>query len=242
MSKKMMNKINNRIVWDLHRDDLWFDEVHLVGSEGPVFRIYTLPRYKTSGLSGDEWRTSAPIEYSHNGKEWTEIDYTLDLKTSSMKLFPGIYSDHHDLLDVEIHNIEFLRKGRMLYRSDYDGQSQPFRDAAPHLPIMWHGGVPAMGKYKEIWADWFDWCFQPGCSNKAVSTYQLKFRWCRQGHKDEPMGKYLRRFCKRHLRRGDCGLEDADANYEIIEGPGPNEAAGWEQDESPSAFGGIVRQ
>lgn len=31
-------------------------------------RIYTVPRYKTSGLSGDEWRISAVTEFYRKGR------------------------------------------------------------------------------------------------------------------------------------------------------------------------------
>ena len=31
-------------------------------------RIITVPRYKTSGMSGDEWRISARIEFMRNGQ------------------------------------------------------------------------------------------------------------------------------------------------------------------------------
>jgi hypothetical protein len=41
-----------------HPDDEIIDEI----------RIVTVPRYKTSELSGDEWRTSAKIEFRRKGK------------------------------------------------------------------------------------------------------------------------------------------------------------------------------
>lgn len=40
-----------------HRDDEIFDDV----------RIQVVPRYKTSGLSGDEWRVSAVVELKRKG-------------------------------------------------------------------------------------------------------------------------------------------------------------------------------
>jgi hypothetical protein len=30
--------------------------------------------------------------------------------------------------------------------------------------------------------------------------------------------RYYHQFCDRHATRGDCGLEDADENYEALEG------------------------
>ena len=40
-----------------HNDDDWFDEV----------RIETIPRYKTSGLSGNEWRTGVSVQLIRKG-------------------------------------------------------------------------------------------------------------------------------------------------------------------------------
>jgi hypothetical protein len=40
-----------------HNDDEWYDEI----------RISVVPRYKTSGMSGDEWRVSAKIEVFRKG-------------------------------------------------------------------------------------------------------------------------------------------------------------------------------
>lgn len=50
-----MTNINNR---DIRPDAQGFDEVRLV----------TVPRYKTSGLSGDEWRISVIAEYYRKGR------------------------------------------------------------------------------------------------------------------------------------------------------------------------------
>jgi len=45
------------IHFERHPDDEWFDEV----------RITTVPRWKESYLSGDEWRTSATIQFFRKG-------------------------------------------------------------------------------------------------------------------------------------------------------------------------------
>ena len=47
-----MTSLGNKIWRDLKPDAQAFDAV----------RITTVPRYKTSGLSGDEWRISAHVE------------------------------------------------------------------------------------------------------------------------------------------------------------------------------------
>ena len=40
-----------------HHDDEWYDEI----------RVTTVPRFKTSGLSGDEWRRSAKVTFLRKG-------------------------------------------------------------------------------------------------------------------------------------------------------------------------------
>lgn len=71
-----------------------------------------------------------------------------------------------------------------------------------------------------------DFCDQEGCKEKASVFLKKKADYCREGHKTEPpsRGNYaklgetpqgaIRQFCERHSRRGDCGLDDSDSNYE----------------------------
>ena len=54
-----------------HRDDEWVDEI----------RITTVPRFKESELSGDEWRTSAKVEIFRKGVVLRERSYH-DIKTA----------------------------------------------------------------------------------------------------------------------------------------------------------------
>jgi hypothetical protein len=67
-----------------------------------------------------------------------------------------------------------------------------------------------------------DICDQEGCSDVATVTLRLKQEFCRNGHASDPYEHdtrpLVRKFCARHSTRGDCGLEDADSNYEIIAG------------------------
>gem|GEM_PF-4475523 len=89
-------------------------------------------------------------------------------------------------------------------------------------------------------------CDQEGCSNPPEIFYKLKNEGCsRCGNKKEAGFEKLdgtreiviRKFCKVHSTRGDCGLEDADSNYEIIEGD-PVEPP--EECKKASAFGGVI--
>ena len=144
-------------------------------------RITTVPRYKTSGLSGDKWRISAKIE--------------------------------------------FFRKGQLAHE-------EHCRDVetACRLLAWFHSNACDNGK--GFFAGEGDQCDQEGCSAPATVTYAIKKSHCRScGHGDQPPftslagDKYVRRFCDRHKTRGDCGLDDADENYEVIDGKASEAAA-----------------
>jgi hypothetical protein len=52
-------------------------------------------------------------------------------------------------------------------------------------------------------------CFQPGCPNPYTVEYTIKKR------EDYQTYDAYRRFCDDHRGRGDCGLDDANDNYDI---------------------------
>lgn len=66
-------------------------------------------------------------------------------------------------------------------------------------------------------------CDQPGCANKASVFYKRLKRFSNSGDELAAStyhdGNEYRQFCDRHKRRGDCDLDDADHNYEVIENP-----------------------
>jgi hypothetical protein len=64
---------NDKPTYKRHDDDEWYDEI----------RISVRPRYKTSGLSGDEWRVSAKIEIFRKGvllkeRSFSKMHYAAD--------------------------------------------------------------------------------------------------------------------------------------------------------------------
>lgn len=134
-----------------------FDEVKFV----------TVPRYKTSGLSGDEWRISVNVQFWRNGKlmheEWAGHDMEKAMAFASYR-----------------------------YASACDNGKGHFAGEG-------------------------DFCDQEGCSKEATVTYKKLNDYCREGHKTAPHFEEVRRFCEEHKRRGDCGLDDADANYQLVE-------------------------
>lgn len=223
------------------RNDEWFDEIKLVRVSGkPILRLVVIPRYKTSGLSGDEWRISAQIQYMSSDPAWTRYcQSVLNLEAATMVLYPELFNDkdHHDIL---IGSIDFYRKGRPEYQSTYNGKPLQLIHVAGHLP--W--ATVLAGENVIAGYNWEDWCFQPGCSNLAISTYRLRKEYSSSGNEiaTSPNTEFIyhRRFCRRHLQRGDAGLEDGDHNYIVVDGPGPSEAEGWEYDVSEAVFGGVV--
>jgi len=64
-----------------------------------------------------------------------------------------------------------------------------------------------------------EYCAQPGCPNKATHTFVKKKTWTRDGCSEttKPNAVHVIRFCPLHTTRGDCALEDADNNLELIE-------------------------
>lgn len=133
-------------------------------------RIITVPRWKESELSGDEWRISAKIQFLRNGVVRHEESF------GTVKAACGFaYSEHAKAMD-----------GGKAYFAGEDG-----------------------------------FCDQEGCHEKPTIFYQLKKRYCREGHSSEPLDVEVRAFCNRHKTRGDCGLDDADENYKLFHGAHP---------------------
>ena len=100
-----MSEINWAPEFVRHRDDEWWDEIRLVSDETkkPVLRIVTLYRYKTSGLSGDEWRTSVMWQTTlpmvgaepsdSQPTEWLNFDGPYwKIEQGLAALYPGLYT------------------------------------------------------------------------------------------------------------------------------------------------------
>ncbi len=69
-----MDKLEEKLHHALAPDRQMFDEV----------RIVTVPRYKTSGLSGDEWRISAMVQFIKKGtivaeRGFSNVDTAIEL-------------------------------------------------------------------------------------------------------------------------------------------------------------------
>lgn len=137
-------------------------------------RIFTVPRYKQSGLSGDEWRISATVEFLRNGVVKHEFG-TRNVETALA-----------------------MASGERLRACD-DGK----------------GYFASEGAY----------CDQEGCRETATVFLQRKMHWCSHCGLSRPATRLtlddkviidIRQFCTKHATRGDCGLDDADSNYEVL--------------------------
>ena len=131
-------------------------------------RLVTVPRYKTSHWSGDEWRISYAVQY--------------------------------------------LRKGRVISTvDDWECVKRVREVVQKHAPTD-RVHLQGVG----------DICDQESCTEKATVTYKVKMLYDNMGVETDPYREdhrpLLRKFCQDHSTRGDCGLEDADDNYEIVQG------------------------
>jgi hypothetical protein len=253
----MTGKLN----FQRHRDDQGIDEI-LICSPVPervvphdiaearahaFLKIAIVERYKTSGLSGNEWRFSSSLYAREERRsDWRRISDYGQLQWAPAWFYPEMYGDFEagkwtaEFAARKVGAIAFSWKGLPVWSTSHDGKAVPLLVAAGHLPFAWaqagdQGSDPT--PLKEL-------CCQPGCARPLVSIYRLKQRYCQAGHKTDPLthgGQVeVRGFCGDHLRRGDCGLDDADDNYEVVSGPGPDGHEPNPNVVKEAAFGGTI--
>lgn len=248
--------------FDMHTGFLrgrnWIDEIRLNHEGSPFLRALTVYRYKRSDFSGDEWRTSVAWQIHHvfaelicgdlepfsRDSSWFDFDTGYGhMDAACAGLFPGLFSSQPALHDTSVSSIEFMRKGRLLYQSRHPNGMLPCLVTAGHLPWATSVACDEPLGTDEAWEDMLQLCFQDGCKELAVSMYRLLFRYDEDGKMRDSYSTLDRgnvplivRFCSLHLRRGDCGLEDADRNYEVVDGPGPEGAVGWQEYASRSGL------
>lgn len=142
---------------DIRPDAQAFDEI----------RIITEPRYKMSGLSGDEWRISARILLMRKGRVVAERS---------------------------MGNVQWAVMGLgMFYLESQDN---------------------GLGYFASEGA----FCDQEGCAQIATVKYRKLAHYDNAGNRSDCRHDTYRQFCEIHRQRGDCGLDDADSNYVLVEG------------------------
>lgn len=223
-----------------HHDDNYWDEIIVYGGQVTLHGT-TVYRYKTSGLSGDEWRTRAQLVVKQAGAVVVEFDFR-DLNTL-MTHAPGfLYAESRLNFLVGPTKLVVKRKGVTLCERDFPN----FGVAA--MGMLWHVVTADEGMRGVEWHHLTDEqererCQQVGCAEPPVNTYRLKKlmegqdRRCFLEPQYDFTGRYVW-YCGRHTTRGDCGFEDADSNMELVEGSGY--ASARAEDESPSVLGGVV--
>lgn len=191
-------------------------------------RLSVRERYKTSGLSGDEWRFSAMLDLRERPDgEWvaTSSGYHR-LRDHAAFLYAELFGDfragqkHDWLYRRKVGAIAFLWKGLPVWSASYNGEATDLLVACGHLPGVLISAPEEGQQYHDALSRL---CCQPGCAAPLVSVYRLRKDWCSScGEHKEMYWEQRRGFCRAHLRRGDCGLNDADNNYEVLSGPGPD--------------------
>jgi hypothetical protein len=223
-----------------HHDDDYWDSVE-VEATGAKLRAYIVPRYKTSGLSGDEWRISAHLEVGTTGspKLLTHQFHRMKMLLTYAPHF--LYAEARYVLDAPAARLVVRRKGVVLMQQHF----ATFGDAA--MGMAWHVTVANEGSKAIPWhhltdAEERERCQQVGCSEPPKNVYRLKKLQVGNGRlMVEPEYDFTGQFtwyCSRHTERGDCGLEDADENMTLVEGSGVPVVR--PEDESPSMVGGVI--
>lgn len=235
-----------RIAYARHHDDEYFDHVAV---EAPYARLTltVVPRFKTSNLSGDEWRVST--KFLLTGDPQIHFERSFSRMRDAMAFGPHfVWTEGRNFVlrslqvrNAEPGNVRLVRKGHLLWTASFPS----FADAA--IGLAWHQVIAGESSQLTMIPDDVErtLCCQAGCAAPPVCLYRLKKIQkgrCRSTFLDpDEFDARHRWFCARHAHRGDAGFEDADTNYEVIEGIDPRSAAIAEEDESPSAFGGVLR-
>jgi hypothetical protein len=180
-----------QVLFVRHPEDEWYDMI--------VTEI--IERYKTSGLSGDEWRFSYVARIFWKGQQIGV------LRGMNMEKLVRKLDYHLNLRDqLDKNDPEYIHWPDEKERAEY--------------------------------------CAQPGCCNKATTTYRLKHEYCSGfggcGSLKRVSFVSLIRFCQKHVCRGDCALQDADSNYVLVEGPGLDAEDTTDKPISESGFGGVI--
>lgn len=226
-----------------HHDDDYWDEI-TIDTKVVHLRAHVVPRYKTSGLSGDEWRTSAVLEVKRDGYDEPHVRRSFGRMHRDLAAYGPhfIYQNAFPLLGEPDAVFIVKRKGILLTTRKFP----TFGDAA--MGMGWHIVTANEGEEGVEWHHLTDeeeraHCQQVGCSDTPVNVYRLKKlmegqdRRCFLEPQYDFVGQYVW-YCARHTTRGDCGFEDADTNLELVQGDGKGRPRA--RDESPSAFGGVI--
>jgi len=213
--------MKNKFPFRRHHDDDYWDRITIRAASGVSLVAFMRPRYKMSGLSGDEWRVSAVVEIRRQpgsepllGRSYSRMRYLLEYAPYF------VYSGAPDLLSHPSAKLTVERKGHVLMSQELP----TFGDAV--IGIGWHIVSANEGSSGVEWHHLTDeqerkHCQQVGCAAPPSVVYRLKkLQVSPSDHvMIEPEYDFVGQFswyCADHATRGDCGLEDADVNLEAV--------------------------
>jgi hypothetical protein len=225
-----------------HPDDTYWDEITVRGPDESSLHLFVRPRFKTSGLSGDEWRVAGVMVFTDcNGTVLFERSFgTIN---RAMEYTPHFaWTKARSILELGSCDLVVQRKGHTLWTHHFNA----FADAV--FGLSWH--VVNANESDRSWKQLDKkieqtLCCQPGCSNPQTMVYLLKKFQAHRGSSDMVDPKYdweprHRWFCERHAHRGDASLEDCDSNYDVVSGGAPDNAHVDVRDVSQAVFGGVI--
>ena len=155
-------------------DDGYVDDIHL----------RTVPRFKTSELSGDEWRVHVRVEFRRKG------------------VLVG-YEDYRHIAEALAHLARYAGWGKGIAPASLRmGDKEPDHVADAERMRHTDEDFCAQPGCAEPWTVEYRMS-STGCECCGETTDIATTEW-----KD-----YRRRFCDRHAMRGDADLDDADRNY-----------------------------
>jgi hypothetical protein len=223
-----------------HHDDDYVDHIE-IAAEGIYLCAHIVPRYKTSGLSGDEWRVRAQMDLFEEGARKPSFTRSFGCMKSLLNYGPyHVYANARRSLDRKPASLVARRKGITLMRHQFP----TFGDAA--IGMSWHitcanEGSPDVAWHHLTEAEERAHCQQVGCSDPPKNFYRLKQLQIEGSDVRPPKydfeGQYTW-YCPRHTERGDAGLEDCDDNMELVAGSGVPVVR--PEDESPAVLGGVI--
>jgi len=204
------------------RDDQYWDEA-VVDAGGVTMTARVVPRFKTSALSGNEWRVSARTRivtsaspYPLFEREYGSIAWALGLGAAT-----DIYAQAHQVLGLRAATLSAFRGGYLLMTQKFSTFGEAAICAQAHI-IRANEGWPGVTWHHLDDPQERSVCCQPGCKERPTVLYRMKHQRADRDGKLVPF-EYdwqprHRWFCGEHAHRGNQGLDDSDSNYEVVEG------------------------
>lgn len=226
-----------------HSDDDYYDEFVVTADKGLRLHAFTVPRFKTSEMSGDEWRIHAELHVARVGAMPANVLKERFQRIRSLTEFAPyfLWTKAQHVLDTPNAELRGKRKGVTLFRRRFDTFGEAAMGLGWHAVIANETGETGDYKYHHLTTEEErEHCQQVGCSATPKNFFRLE-RILDGDELVEPKYDFTGRFtwfCGRHTGRGDSSLEDNDKNLVLVAGNGVSTS--YDEDESPAVFGGVI--